>query len=281
LINALVYQDREVTSDLVGQTWTFEFDYRNADGGFGVADDTSGVSTANAFVKVLDSMSGSFAEINGARLDTSDATNTFTPGSIDFEITSDHVGQLLQFGFENFASNDSPSGVFYDTLSFAPAGAAVLGDFNGDGNVDLLDLDQYNGNIGSAPTGALADLDLDGDDDIDADDFAQHYEQLVETSNGQTGTFAGDTNLDGIVDVLVDAAKVVDNLGGTVASWANGDFNGDGTVDVLNDAAALVNNLGSDNTPTTAGVSASAVPEPSSISLLAAAVVGLAARRRR
>ena len=69
------------------------------------------------------------------------------------------------------------------------------GDFDFGGDVDLNDLDQYIGNIGASPTGALRALDLDSDGDIDADDMNQHYTQLVETSNGAKGTFAGDLNL--------------------------------------------------------------------------------------
>lgn len=121
----------------------------------------------------------------------------------------------------------------------------LLGDFDGDGDVDLADLDQYNGNLGASPTGTLTDLDLDGD--IDADDFMQHYSQLVETSNGGKGTFAGDLNLDGTVNVLGDTFALVGNLGNSVSSWGQGDFNTDGTVNVLGDAFALVGNLGNTN----------------------------------
>ena len=124
---------------------------------------------------------------------------------------------------------------------------ALLGDFDGDGDVDLIDLDRYNQNLGAAPTGELAALDLDGDNDIDEDDFTRHYECLVETSNGATGTFAGDLNLDGTVNVLDDAFGLVANLGNSATSWSQGDFSGDGTVNVLGDAFSLVGNLGMSN----------------------------------
>ena len=70
---------------------------------------------------------------------------------------------------------------------------------------------------------------------------------MVETSNGGEGTFAGDTNLDGAVDVLSDAFTLIGNLGGSVTSWAEGDFNGDGSVTVLGDAFLLIANLGQSN----------------------------------
>ena len=88
---------------------------------------------------------------------------------------------------------------------------------------------------------------MDGDGTIDAADFEQHYSDLVATSNGGTGTFAGDANLDGTVSVLGDAFVLVANLNSSATSWAQGDFNADGMVDVLNDAFLLVANLGNTN----------------------------------
>ena len=118
-----------------------------------------------------------------------------------------------------------------------------------DGEVDLADLDQYNGNIGAAATGVLEALDLNGDGVVGADDFEQHYSTLVQTSNGQTGTFVGDADLDGTVDVLGDAFALIGNLNVASTSWAQGDFNADGIVDVLGDAFLLIGNLGNTNEP--------------------------------
>ncbi|MDA8563218.1 hypothetical protein N9L06_02075 [Mariniblastus sp.] len=133
-----------------------------------------------------------------------------------------------------------------------------LGDFDLDGDVDLADLDQYNNQLGNpvlgqAAVGELEPLDFGGDGTVDEADFVQHYETLVETSNGQVGTFAGDANLDGVVDVLGDAFALVSNLGlgveDGINSWAQGDFNADQTVNVLGDAFLLVANLGNSNAP--------------------------------
>ena len=126
---------------------------------------------------------------------------------------------------------------------------SVTGDFDLDGDVDLDDLDRYIGNTGEPASGDLEILDLNGDGTVGANDFEQHYETLVETSNGSKGTFAGDANLDGTVNVLGDAFTLVGNLGSSVSSWADGDFNGDGTVNVLGDAFLLVTNLGQTNDP--------------------------------
>ena len=139
--------------------------------------------------------------------------------------------------------------------SLAPFSA---GDFDFDGDVDLADLDFFNGPIvnGDGVAGAeealgrLEQLDLDGSGFVDLPDLVLHYTNFVETSNSQVGTFAGDTNLDGIVDVLTDAFALVGNLGEEeIASWSQGDFNGDRTVNVLGDAFLLVGNLGSSNEP--------------------------------
>lgn len=150
------------------------------------------------------------------------------------------------------------------SLSLNPVPCQV-GDFDANCVVDLLDLDDYNNLIdddgdeatpevsvisGLPAEGILATLDLTGDGTVDNADFVMHYETLVETSNGQVGTFAGDINLDGTVNVLGDAFVLVANLGGVdINSWAQGDLNADQAVNVLGDAFLLVANLGNSNAP--------------------------------
>jgi len=125
----------------------------------------------------------------------------------------------------------------------------LVGDFEPDGDVDIDDIDFYVGNIGAAAEGDLAQLDLDGDEMITLADRQMHIETYVQTSNGQTGTFLGDVNLDGQVNVLGDALALVTNLGGAVTSYADGDINFDGVVNVLGDALILVTNMGLSNEP--------------------------------
>jgi hypothetical protein len=122
----------------------------------------------------------------------------------------------------------------------------VLGDFNDDLVVDLVDLDFYNGSIGQ-PASFNPELDLDASGTIDDADLTIHVETLVQTSNGVAGTAFGDINLDGVVNVLGDAFTLVGNLGNTATSWSEGDLNADQTVNVLGDAFRLVGNLGADN----------------------------------
>ena len=86
----------------------------------------------------------------------------------------------------------------------------------------------------------------------------------------------GDANLDGMVDVN-DLTIVLSNFGSTNAVWSQGDFNYDGRVDVY-DVTILLSNFGS----TLAALPAlSAVPEPSAITLLLAAVASLLAFARQ
>ena len=84
-------------------------------------------------------------------------------------------------------------------------------------------------------------------DSISAADATTHITTLVQTSNGNTGTFPGDLNCDGEVDVLGDAFALIGNLGNAVTSYSQGDISFDGTVDVLGDAFTLIGNLGSTN----------------------------------
>ena len=124
-----------------------------------------------------------------------------------------------------------------------------VGDFDDDGDVDIDDVDFYVGNIGSAAAGLLTQLDLNTDGQITIADLDIHLTDFVETSNGQTGTFPGDFDLDGLVSVLRDAFILIGNLGTSVSSYALGDANLDGTVNVLDDAFALIANLGNSNAP--------------------------------
>ena len=150
-------------------------------------------------------------------------------------------------------ANRARAGTFVVAREFdvigSPSGQSgvVLGDFDSDGVVSLTDLNQYIGNIGAVATGILEPLDLNNDGTVGEDDFAQHYGTLVETSNGQKGTFSGDVDLDGTVSVVGDAFVMVANLNNAVSSWSQGDVSGDGLVSVVDDAFKLVANLGNSN----------------------------------
>ena len=174
------------------------------------------------------------------------ANNLFA--SSFFQVDSQRVGASGEGGA-------TPATVGGQNVSVTVTGfmtPEVLGDFDGDGDVDCDDLDGYVGNIGASVegmTGALANLDIDLDDTITADDAEECITTLVITSNGVTGTFPGDLDCSGSVDVLNDAFALVTNLGDTVTSYAEGDVDFSGNVDVLNDEFVLVGNLGETNEP--------------------------------
>lgn len=141
----------------------------------------------------------------------------------------------------------------------------LTGDFDANGDVDIDDVNFYVGNIGSTSIGSLAQLELTSDGQITEADLQTHIESHVQTSNRETGTFLGDLNLDGTVNVLGDAFTLVGNLGSSATSYAQGDLNLDGSVDVLGDAFALIGNLGKTNSS-----SASATVSPGTDNIQAA-----------
>ena len=137
--------------------------------------------------------------------------------------------------------SDGTSGIFTAT-------PPLTGDFDSDGDVDADDIDFYSGNLDLAATGSLEQLDLNDDGMVTIADHDLHVTTLVETSNGQVGTFLGDINLDGNVNVLGDAFILVANLNSAGPfSYGLGDLNADQAVNVLGDAFRLVANLGASN----------------------------------
>ena len=170
---------------------------------------------------------------------TADATGTVSIGVSGFlDPDSPNLGrsQLNAFQLRNLSQEPVPT---------------PTGDFDGNGVVDCADLDGYVGNLDTAvaddPT--LAPLDIDNDGMITSGDANTHITTLVETTNGPLGTFLGDFDCDGSVDVLGDAFVLVGNLGNPVTSYSLGDVNFSGDVSVLGDAFVLVGNLGMSNAP--------------------------------
>jgi len=114
--------------------------------------------------------------------------------------------------------------------------------------VDCLDADSYRPLLDTSPTDATAALDLDNSGTIDLDDVEALITNLVVTQpNGLTGTFLGDLNCDGQVDILNDALTLVSNLNSSADSYSQGDINLDGNVNILDDAFIFVSNLGRSN----------------------------------
>jgi len=128
---------------------------------------------------------------------------------------------------------------------------AIIGDLNADGAVDVDDINLYPSQLGLTTTNSNFNpaFDLNGDGAITLADHNVLVTDFVQTSNGLIGTFLGDANLDGSVDVLSDALALITNLSSSgPVGYAEGDFNADQLVNVLGDAILLIGNLGASNT---------------------------------
>jgi len=161
------------------------------------------------------------------------------------------------------------TGVMYvDDISLAPLGA-VPGDVNGDGAVDVTDID--------ALTQAVLDnstdqrFDLNGDQTITAAD-RQHWIKEFQR------THLGDANL----DKEFNSSDLVQVFGGGKyeldkdASWGEGDWDGDrrfGSGDLV---AAFADGGYEQGPP----IGVNTVPEPTSLVLLITVLIGIAIRRQ-
>ena len=109
LIESNVFQEQTVTVDDVGDTWVFDFNAKMGN--------VEGASTAAAFIKTIDP-SSNYDMTNFVTADMTTAPATWQGYSISLEIDAGLVGQLIQFGFINTATNYEGSGIYYDNLDF-------------------------------------------------------------------------------------------------------------------------------------------------------------------
>ncbi|NNF67908.1 MAG: hypothetical protein HKM98_10405, partial [Gammaproteobacteria bacterium] len=110
-VESLVFVEQTITTANVGQTWTFRFDAKLGN--------LEGATTAEAFLKTLDPNAG-FAETNLVTQETTTTPVTWSTYELTLTIDAGLVGQVIQFGFSNTASNFEGSGVFYDNVDFFP-----------------------------------------------------------------------------------------------------------------------------------------------------------------
>jgi hypothetical protein len=214
-----------------------------------------------------------FGEVNHWTLEVIDGAFTITTvdsfgdentlSGFDDEFKSGYVGIQLY----------AQSNVEFDNFVITPLDDSVEGDFNGNDALDAEDIDLLTQAVlgGNHP----AEFDLNGDQLVNNVDRVRWVHDLFETH-------LGDSNLDGVfdsgdlVDVFGAGKYVVDPDMAETATWAEGDWNGD----TLFDSGDLV--LAFQDSGYVAG-SAPAVPEPTSLAMLIAGVIGLArvSRTRR
>jgi hypothetical protein len=119
----LIFQEiKELTTEHVG-SWLFSFDVvKDRFGAPGNGEITGG------FVKVLKASDGSYDEVVFERVETMLPENRLTDTRyIEFEITEEEIGEILQFGFYNDVVEDlgqswASSAAMYDNVTLDTAG---------------------------------------------------------------------------------------------------------------------------------------------------------------
>jgi PEP-CTERM motif len=130
-VRSAIFQQQVVGAADVGTTWIFNFDAK-LDSFLGLA----APSTALAFIQTLDPNNG-FQVTGQSLVDMSTVPSTWGTYTLALTITAG-AGQILQFGFDNTATNFANSAVVYDNISLSPvpepstwalmfAGLGVLG----------------------------------------------------------------------------------------------------------------------------------------------------------
>ena len=109
LIESNVFQEQTIGAADVGSTWKFSFQCKKGN--------IEGSSTALAFIKTLDPMSG-YATTNLVTVDMTAVPDTWGGYSLTLPIDASLVGQLFQFGFANTATFYQGSAIFYDNIVF-------------------------------------------------------------------------------------------------------------------------------------------------------------------
>lgn len=154
------------------------------------------------------------------------------------------------------------------TVTAIDPNPSVPGDFNEDGILDAVDLDLQAAAFG----GNNADFDLNSDNKVN---FADRLVWVNDLKN----TWIGDSNLDGKFDstdfVLVLTAGRYDTF--FPAGWTEGDWDGNRLFN-SGDFVAALQAGGYDQGPRAA---VAAVPEPSSLMLIAFGLMALVLGRRR
>lgn len=191
-----------------------------------------------------DIRNSTFAAFNfGIRLEDMDPSDQYNETFPVFIGPDEYETNVVSISGSVIASGDRVNAVGRVT-SLNQLIVDCFGDVDGDFDTDVDDINRFADVLGES---ALFNrcFDLDGDGVITLDDHDVAIDFFATTSSGANGTFVGDVNFDGRVDVLNDAFILVANLGTPGPhGYQDGDLNADNEVDVVNDAFRLVANLG-------------------------------------
>jgi hypothetical protein len=122
-----------------------------------------------------------------------------------------------------------------DTVTVTVQGqAAARGDFDGNGVIDIADVDLLYAKLGTAVPPTDAKFDLTNDGKVDIDDARELVEVII-------GTSMADTDLNKKVDIL-DLGNLA-NRYGMSGGFGDGDTDGNGVIDIL-DLGNLANDYG-------------------------------------
>jgi len=130
VFTAVFQQINSILATDIGLTFTFQFDAKRGN--------IEGASSAQAFLRTLDPDAG-FTITSNVELDVTDLPVDWGTYTVTLDLGDPLLeGQILQFGFQNTASNFEGSGNFYDNLTFGPQDCvgecAVDADCRDDGN---------------------------------------------------------------------------------------------------------------------------------------------------
>ena len=161
IIDTYAFREAIVGSDDVGMTYDFTFDYRRADDPNGPANSM----TTAAYYRVL-TPAPDFFTVEEGFLDTTNATFDWTEeASLSVTIDPSWVGNFVQYGFNTNGTNFDGSGIYYDNVSFEIPGEGCvnpLGDIDGNGLVNLLDVQPFVALVSSGTFQCEGDINEDG-----------------------------------------------------------------------------------------------------------------------
>jgi hypothetical protein len=123
-IESNVFQEQTIGAGDVGNTWRFEFDAKRGNIELN--------SMASAFIKTLDPGAG-YATTNFLQVPMTDIPDTWGTYQKEIYIDPALAGQILQFGFVNWATMYEGSAIFYDNIDFYLSALSVKLDLRPEG----------------------------------------------------------------------------------------------------------------------------------------------------